>query len=84
MRFNAVFAGFIQGYIFSPQKSLLSFSPIRPHSKVNHFPNRARLISYQSNNPFTRFTASSFLRLMILAYTCVIFTSVWPSNFEVV
>ena len=38
----------------------------------------------QSNNPFTRLTASSFFRLMILAYTCVIFTSVCPSNFEVV
>lgn len=42
MRFNSVFAGFIQGYIFSPQKILLCFSPIRPRSKVNRFSNHAR------------------------------------------
>ena len=39
MRFNAVFASFIQDYILSPQKGLFSFSPIRPHSKVNRFLN---------------------------------------------
>ncbi len=65
-------------------KRFIFFFSYTPRSKVNHFPNRARLIPNQPNNPFTRFTASSFLRLMILAYTCVIFTSVCPSNFEVV
>lgn len=42
MRLTAVFAGYIQGYILSLQKGLFSFSPIRPHSKVNCFRNRAR------------------------------------------
>lgn len=37
-----------------------------------------------SNNPLTRLTASSFFWLMILAYTCVIFTSAWPSSLDVV
>ena len=39
MRLTTVFVGFIQGYIFSPQKGLFSFSPIRPRSKVNRFLN---------------------------------------------
>lgn len=38
----------------------------------------------QSNNPLTRFTASSFFWLIIFAYTCVIFTSAWPSSLDVV
>ena len=37
-----------------------------------------------SNNPLTRFTGSSFVGLMMLAYTCVIFTSAWPSSLDVV
>ena len=38
----------------------------------------------QSNKPLVRFTASSFFLLTILAYTCVIFTDVWPSNLDTV
>lgn len=37
-----------------------------------------------SNNPLTRLTASSFFWLMILAYTCVIFTLAWPSSLDVI
>lgn len=40
--------------------------------------------SFQSKSPFTRFTASSFFRLTIFAYTCVMRTSVCPSSLLVV
>lgn len=39
---------------------------------------------FQSKRPLTRFTASSFFRLTILAYTCVMRTSVCPSSLLVV
>ena len=41
-------------------------------------------VQCQSNSPLVRLTASSFFLLMILAYTCVIFTSTWPSSFDTV
>ena len=52
------------------------------YSQVKYF--GGVLARNQSNNPFTKFTASSFFLLTILAYICVVLTLVCPSNFDTV